>query len=134
MLSHHRLPNGATVVEGLLHDKPFKAGCAPSTRSYIVGVELMARADLGLREDVNIIVMHRTLKRALDKVAANLFAEVTDPCAPPTDRCPKKSPGCPCTAMPAGQGLRPISGRGIVCSPMRQKLPVNGWMKTRSSG
>lgn len=78
MLSHHRLPNGATAVEGLLHDKPFKAGCAPSTRSYIVGVELMARADLGLREDMNIIVMHRTLKRALDKTAANLFAEVTD--------------------------------------------------------
>ena len=78
MLSHHRLADGATVAEGLLHDKPFKAGCAPSTRSYIVGVELMAKAELGLREDVNVILLHRTLKRALDKVAANLFAEVTD--------------------------------------------------------
>ncbi|WP_168708443.1 hypothetical protein [Hydrogenophaga sp. PAMC20947] len=78
MLSHHRLPNGATAAEGLLHDKAFKAGCAPSTRPYIVGVELLAKAELDLREDVNIIVMHRTLKRALDKAAVNLFAEVTD--------------------------------------------------------
>ena len=78
MLSHHRLADGATVAEGLLHDRPFKAGCAPSTRPYIVGVELMAKADLGLREDVNVIVMHRTLKRALDKAASSLFAEVTD--------------------------------------------------------
>jgi hypothetical protein len=78
MLSHHRLADGATVAEGLLHDRPFKTGCAPSTRPYIVGVELMAKADLGLREDVNVIVMHRTLKRALDKAASSLFAEVTD--------------------------------------------------------
>ncbi|QCB45310.1 hypothetical protein E5678_04285 [Hydrogenophaga sp. PAMC20947] len=61
-----------------MHDKAFKAGCAPSTRPYIVGVELLAKAELDLREDVNIIVMHRTLKRALDKAAVNLFAEVTD--------------------------------------------------------
>ncbi len=78
MLSHHRLADGATVAEGMLHDKPFKVGCAPSTRSYIVGVELMARAELGLRDDVNVILMHRTLKRALDKVSAKLFTEVTD--------------------------------------------------------
>jgi hypothetical protein len=71
MLSHRRLGNGATVAEGLLLERPFRAGCVPSSRPYIVGVELMARADLGLRDDVNIIVMHRALKRALDKAASN---------------------------------------------------------------
>lgn len=75
MLSHHRLSNGATVAEGLLFDRPFQAGCAPSSRPYIVGVELMARADLGLRDDVNIIVMHRALKRALEKAAGHAFAD-----------------------------------------------------------
>ena len=78
MLSRHRLAGGATVIEGLLLERPFKAGCAPSSRSYITGVELMARAELGLREDVNIIVMHRALKRALDKVADGVFSEAVD--------------------------------------------------------
>ena len=75
MLSHHRLSNGATVAEGLLLDRPFQAGCAPSSRPYIVGVELMARADLGLRDDVTIIVMHRALKRALEKAAGHAYAD-----------------------------------------------------------
>jgi len=77
MLSQHRLSNGATVVEGLLLERPFQAGCAPSSRPYIVGVELMARADLGLRDDVNIIVMHRALKRALEKAANHTYADAT---------------------------------------------------------
>ena len=77
MLSHHRLANGATVAEGLLWDRPFQAGCAPSSRPYIQGVELMARADLGLRDDVNIIVMHRALKRALEKAASHAYADAT---------------------------------------------------------
>jgi hypothetical protein len=72
MLSHRRLSNGATLAEGLLLERPFQAGCAPSSRPYIVGVELMARADLGLRDDVNVIVMHRALKRALEKAASNV--------------------------------------------------------------
>ena len=75
MLSHRRLSNGATVAEGLLLDRPLQAGCAPSSRPYIVGVELMARAELGLRSDVNIIVMHRTLKRALEKAAGHVYTD-----------------------------------------------------------
>jgi hypothetical protein len=73
MLSHHRLSSGGVVAEGLLMDRPFQAGCAPSSRPYIVGVELMARAELGLQDDVNIIVMHRALKRALEKAASTAY-------------------------------------------------------------
>ena len=75
MLSHHRMSNGATVAEGLLLDRPFQAGCALSSRPYIVGVELMARAELRLRDEVNIIVMHRALKRALEKAAGHVYAD-----------------------------------------------------------
>lgn len=79
MLSHHRLSNGATVAQGLLHDRPFQAGCAPSSRPYIVGVELMARADLGVSDDVHIVVMHRALKRALEKAASSFHANPDGP-------------------------------------------------------
>ena len=75
MLSHHRMSNGATVAEGMLLDRPFQAGCAPSSRPYMVGVELMARAELDLRDDVNIVVMHRTLKRALEKAASHAYSD-----------------------------------------------------------
>ena len=75
MLSYHRLSNGASVAEGLLLERPFQAGCAPSSRPYIAGVELMARAELGLRDDMNIIVMHRALKRALEKSAGHAYAD-----------------------------------------------------------
>ncbi len=75
MLSHHRLSSGGTVAEGLLLDCPFQTGCAPSSRSYIVGTELMARAELGLRDDVNVVVMHRSLKRALEQAASNAYED-----------------------------------------------------------
>jgi hypothetical protein len=75
MLSHHRLASGGTVAEGVLLDRPFQTGCAPSSRFYIVGNELMAKAGLGLREDVNIVVMHRTLKRALEQAAIDAYED-----------------------------------------------------------
>ena len=78
LLSHRALANGATMAEGMLLGRPFQAGCAPSSRPYIVGVELMARAELGLRDDVNIIVMHRTLKRALEKAASGAYADAVN--------------------------------------------------------
>lgn len=78
MLSQHCLSNGATVIEGQLLDFPFKAGCAPASRPYIVGVELMARSELGLPADVNVVVMHRALKRALEKAAAMVYSQAVD--------------------------------------------------------
>ena len=65
--------HGAVAIEGRFFNRPFKAGCAPSSRPYIAGVELMARAELGLRDDVNVSVMHRALKRALESLAEGLY-------------------------------------------------------------
>lgn len=90
MLSHHRLNNGATVTEGMLLERPFHAGCAPSSRPYIVGVELMAKSELGLREDVNVIVMHRTLKRALDKTLSGAKASSVEGELPSNDALPEE--------------------------------------------
>ena len=75
MMNNQSLAGGAVSIEGLLLERPFKAGCAPSSRPYISGIELMGRADLHLRDDVNIIVMHRSLKRELEKVSAGLYSE-----------------------------------------------------------
>jgi len=78
MLAYRVLGGGAYVLDGRVLDRPFRAGCTASSRSYISGMELMARAELGLRPDVHVIVMNRALKRTLEALASSLFAEVTD--------------------------------------------------------
>lgn len=78
MLTQQRLPDGALAVDGSLWGRPFQAGCAPSSRPYIVGMELMARAALDLDTASSVIVMHRSLKRVLDHLAGQMFAQTVD--------------------------------------------------------
>jgi hypothetical protein len=77
LLRHRALPGGAYSLSGRLHDKAFRAECTPSTRSYIVGLELMAKTDLGLPPAGSVIVMNRALKRTLEAQANGLFAKAT---------------------------------------------------------
>lgn len=63
---------------GRLLDRPFRAECIVSSRAYIQGMELMAKADLGLSSEVNVIVMNRALKRTLEVLANGLYAGITD--------------------------------------------------------
>lgn len=78
MLSCHALAEGGWVLEGRVLDRPFKAGCAASSRSYIRGMELMARFELGLLHDVHVVVMNRELKRTLENQSVALFTQVTE--------------------------------------------------------
>lgn len=78
LLSHKPLHGGAYALEGRLLDRPFRAECIASSKPYIQGLELMAKADLGLTPEVTVIVMNRALKRRLDAQANALYAEVTD--------------------------------------------------------
>ncbi len=77
MLTYRALGGGGCALEGRVLDRPFRAGCTASSRSYIRGMELMARAELGLRPDVHVIVMNRALKRSLEALAHTLYGEVT---------------------------------------------------------
>lgn len=78
LLSHMPLLGGAFAMGGRLLDRPFRAECIASSRAYIQGMELMAKADLGLTPEVTVIVMNRALKRSLEAHANELYAEVTD--------------------------------------------------------
>lgn len=78
LLSYMPLIGGAYAMGGRLLDRPFRAECIASSRAYIQGLELMAKADLGVTPEVNVIVMNRALKRSLEALANGLYAEVTD--------------------------------------------------------
>lgn len=78
LLSHMPLLGGAYAMGGRLLDRPFRAECIASSRAYVQGLELMAKADLGLTHEVTVIVMNRALKRNLEALANELYADVTD--------------------------------------------------------
>jgi hypothetical protein len=77
LLNYMPLLGGAYAMGGLLHDRPFRAECIASSRRYIQGMELMAKADLGLTSEISVILMNRSLKRQLESQAHALYAEVT---------------------------------------------------------
>lgn len=64
--------------EGVWQGAAWVCQRGPSTRPYISGVELSVKADLGLRSDVRVVLMHRSLKRSLQALGDRLFSEVTD--------------------------------------------------------
>ena len=78
LLNHMSLLGGAYALGGRLHDRPFRAECIATSRAYMQGLELMAKADLGLTPEVTVIVMNRSLKRSLEALANDLYAAVTD--------------------------------------------------------
>jgi hypothetical protein len=78
LLNHMALLGGAYALGGRLHDRLFRAECIATSRVYMQGMELMAKADLGLSPDVTVIVMNRALKRSLEALANELYAEATD--------------------------------------------------------
>ena len=64
------------ALDGKVAGKPWRMQVGPSSRKYIIGQELLARADLKLNEDVSVLVISRPLKESLEKVAYEMY---TDP-------------------------------------------------------
>lgn len=62
-------------LKGEVGGKPWRMELGRSSRDYIRGEELRARAELGVREDAAVMLMNRPLKDALEKKA---FAIYTD--------------------------------------------------------
>lgn len=63
------------VVDGKVAGKPWRMERGRPSRDFIRGEELRARAELGIREDVAVLIMNRHLKEELEKRA---FAIYTD--------------------------------------------------------
>lgn len=55
------------VVEGRTGTMPWRLEWGPSQRDYLAGHELRLRAELGLRSDLQMVVMNRHLQEAMEK-------------------------------------------------------------------
>ena len=72
------------VLTGKIGDKPWKLERGKSTRDYIRGEELRARAELKLNEDVAVLIMNRPLKEALEKRAYEMYTDTLQTTADPS--------------------------------------------------
>jgi hypothetical protein len=69
-------------VEGKVGGKDWRIELGKPSRDFIKGMELRARAELGVRDDV-IMVMSRQLKNELDKRAFELYTDTLQTIADP---------------------------------------------------
>ena len=64
------------ALESQVEGKPWRMQLGRPTRNYILGEELRARAELGVKDAAAVLVINRPLKEALEKQA---YAIYTDP-------------------------------------------------------
>ena len=60
---------------GKIAEKAWKLECGPTSRDYISGNELRARAELEINEDIAVMVMNRSLKQVLEKRAYQMYTD-----------------------------------------------------------
>jgi hypothetical protein len=63
------------VLEGKISGKPWRLQLGRPTREYIRGEEVRARGELGIPEEVAILVMNRPLKELLEKRAYQIYTD-----------------------------------------------------------
>ena len=63
------------ALEGKVRDKRWRMELGRSTREFIRGKELRARAQLGIDEDLAVLVMSRPLKESLEKKAYQIYTD-----------------------------------------------------------
>lgn len=81
--SQRRDGRGGYHVEGKVGGKVWRLEQGQPSRDFIVGTELRARAELGVREDVAVMIMSRRLKNDLDKRAFALYTDSLQTIADP---------------------------------------------------
>jgi hypothetical protein len=74
---------GGYHVEGKVGGKLWRLEQGPPSRDFIKGAELRARAELGVREDVAVMIISRKLKNELDKRAFALYTDSLQTIADP---------------------------------------------------
>jgi hypothetical protein len=63
------------ALEGKVGGHPWRLQLGKPTRNYIFGEEVRARAELGIDEDVAVLVINRPLKEALEKRAYEMYTD-----------------------------------------------------------
>jgi hypothetical protein len=63
------------ALEGKIGGRSWRLQLGKPTRNYIFGEEVRGRAELGIQEDVAVLVMNRPLKEALEKRAYEMYTD-----------------------------------------------------------
>ncbi|AMO21564.1 hypothetical protein GCM10027034_03580 [Ramlibacter solisilvae] len=63
------------ALEGKVAGKPWRMQLGRPSRNYILGQEVRARAELGVDEQVAVLVINRPLKEALEKRAYQIYTD-----------------------------------------------------------
>jgi hypothetical protein len=74
---------GGYQMDGKIGDKPWRMEQGKPSRDFIKNSELRARAELGIRDSVAVMVMNRQLKNDLDKRAFALYTDSLQTIADP---------------------------------------------------
>jgi hypothetical protein len=74
---------GTLQLEGRVSDKRWRMELGKPSRKFIQGEELRARAELGINEDVAVLLMNRPLKEALEKQAYAMYTDSLQTTADP---------------------------------------------------
>ncbi|RYG06732.1 MAG: hypothetical protein EON92_19645, partial [Burkholderiales bacterium] len=77
-------PNQSFSIKGRVGGKSWRLELGPPTRNYIMGEELRARSELGVNDDVAVLVMSRPLKESLEKKAYSLYTDSLQTMADPS--------------------------------------------------
>lgn len=79
----HGEGNGFAMT-GQVSGKPWKLERGRSSRDYIRGEELRARAELKVNDDASVLIMNRPLKEALEKKAYQMYTDTLQTTADPS--------------------------------------------------
>lgn len=69
---------GGYALAGFWQSRPVRIQCQATTRPFIRGMELLARADLGLKLSGHVVLMNRALKDVLEAQSRVLYSQYTD--------------------------------------------------------
>ncbi|MDP3083840.1 MAG: hypothetical protein Q8N44_09150 [Rubrivivax sp.] len=67
--------SGGFVIDGRLGALPWRLEWGPSQRAYVGGSELRLRAELGLGNDLQVVVLDRPLQEAMEKTVFDQYVE-----------------------------------------------------------
>lgn len=73
----------AFALDGKIGKKTWRMERGKPSRSFIRGEELRGRCELGINEDISVLVMNRPLKQALEKKAYQLYTDSLQTTADP---------------------------------------------------
>ncbi len=74
---------GATTLHGKVKGRAWRMEVGKPSRNYIQGEELRGRAELGVGEDVALMVLNRPLKESLEKKAYSMITDTLQTTADP---------------------------------------------------